>query len=149
MKKNDVHSVSFSDLKAFCSQAYMKVGVPAAEAEIVADLLVRADLRGVETHGVTRLPIYVLRLQKGYVRKECRLTPIRDKGPTAFLEAHGSMGHIAAYKGMEKAIAKAEEYGIGWVSVKGQRSFWRGRPLSPRWPCTRILSDASSPTPPR
>jgi LDH2 family malate/lactate/ureidoglycolate dehydrogenase len=64
-----------------------------------------------------------LRLQKGYVRKECKLVPIRDKGPTAFLEAHGSMGHIVAYRGMEKAIAKAEEYGIGWVSVKDSGHF--------------------------
>ena len=55
----------------------MKVGVPAAEAEIVADLLARSDLRGVETHGVTRLPIYIQRLQKGYVRKECQLTPVK------------------------------------------------------------------------
>jgi len=123
MKKNGAQRISFSDLKAFCSQAYIKVGVPASEAEIVADLLVRSDLRGVETHGVTRLPIYVSRLQKGYVRKECRLTPIRDKGPTAFLEAHGSMGHIAAYRGMEKAIVKAEEYGIGWTSVKDSGHF--------------------------
>jgi LDH2 family malate/lactate/ureidoglycolate dehydrogenase len=123
MGKNTVRRVLFSDLKAFCSRAYMKAGVPAAEAEIVADLLVRSDLRGVESHGVTRLPIYILRLQKGYVRKECDLTPIRDRGPTAFLEAHGSMGHIAAYRGMEKAIAKAEEYGIGWVSVRDSGHF--------------------------
>ena len=115
--------VSFSDLKAFCCQAYMKVGVPADEAEIIADLLARSDLRGVETHGVTRLPIYILRLQKGYVRKECQLTPVKDKGPTAFLEAHGSMGHIVAYRAMEKAIAKAREYGIGWVSVKDSGHF--------------------------
>jgi len=123
MKNNDVRRVFFSDLKDFCSRAYMKAGVPASEAEIVSDLLARSDLRGVETHGTTRLPIYISRLQKGYVRKECKLTPVRDKGPTAFLEAHGSMGHIAAYRGMERAIAKAEEYGIGWVSVKDSGHF--------------------------
>ena len=44
----------------------MKVGVSKEEAYIVADLLARSDLRGVETHGVTRLPIYIKRLQKGY-----------------------------------------------------------------------------------
>jgi LDH2 family malate/lactate/ureidoglycolate dehydrogenase len=123
MGKNTVRRVSFADLKDFCRQAYMKVGVPAAEAEIMADLLVRSDLRGVETHGVTRLPIYILRLQKGYVRKECKLTAIKDRGPIAFLEAHGSMGHVAAYRGMEKAISKAEEYGMGWVSVKDSGHF--------------------------
>jgi LDH2 family malate/lactate/ureidoglycolate dehydrogenase len=48
----------------------MKSGVPAAEAEIVAGLLVRSDLSGVETHGVTRLPIYIQRLQNGYDENE-------------------------------------------------------------------------------
>ena len=115
--------VQFSELKAFCCQAYMKVGVPADEAEIIAGLLARSDLRGVETHGVTRLPIYILRLQKGYVRKECQLASLKDKGPTAFLEAHGSMGHIVAYRAMKKAVGKAQEHGLGWVSVKDSGHF--------------------------
>jgi LDH2 family malate/lactate/ureidoglycolate dehydrogenase len=123
MEENTVRRVLFADLKDFCRQAYVKAGVPAAEAEIVADFLARSDLRGIETHGVTRLPIYILRLQKGYVRKECKLMAVKDKGPVAFLEAHGSMGHIAAYRSMEKAIAKAEEYGIGWVSVRDSGHF--------------------------
>jgi len=115
--------VSFEKLKNFCQQAYMKVGVPKEEAEIVADLLVRSDLRGVETHGVTRLPIYIQRLQKGYVRRVSQITVVKERGATAFLEAHGSMGHIAAYRAMEKAMAKAEEYGLGWVSVKDSGHF--------------------------
>jgi LDH2 family malate/lactate/ureidoglycolate dehydrogenase len=123
MEDNMSRRVSFADLKAFCCRAYVTAGVPTVEAEIVADLLVRSDLRGVETHGVTRLPIYIQRLQKGYVRKDCQLTTIKDKGPTAFLEAHGSMGHLVAYRAMERAIEKAEEYGIGWVSVKDSGHF--------------------------
>jgi LDH2 family malate/lactate/ureidoglycolate dehydrogenase len=101
----------------------MKVGVPEGEAEMIADLLTRSDLRGVETHGVTRLPIYIQRLQKGYVRKKAKITVVKEKGPTAFLEAHGTMGHLAAYRGMEKAIAKAEEHGIGWASLRDSGHF--------------------------
>lgn len=123
MGQNDFQRVAFEDLKNFCQQAYIKAGVDPEEAEIVADLLVRSDLRGVETHGVTRLPIYIQRLQKGYVRAKCQLTVVKEKGPTAFVEAHGSMGHIVAYRCMERAIKKAEEYGIGWVSVKDSGHF--------------------------
>jgi len=123
MEKKEIRRVPFEALRNFCKEAYRKVGVPEAEAEIVSDFLARSDLRGVETHGVTRLPIYIQRLQKGYVRKEGKITVVKDKGPTAFLEAHGSMGHIAAYRGMEKAIEKAEEFGIGWVSVKDSGHF--------------------------
>ena len=123
MADEGVRRISFQDLKNFCQQAYQKAGVPEGEAEIVADLLVRADLRGVETHGVTRLPIYIQRLQKGYVRAAAQVTKVKEKGPTVFCEAHGSMGHIAAYRGMKLAIEKAEAFGIGFVSVKDSGHF--------------------------
>jgi len=57
------------------------------------------------------------------VRARCQLTAVKEKGPTAFMEAHGSMGHMAAYRCMERAIEKAEEYGMGWVSVKDSGHF--------------------------
>ena len=123
MEKNTPRRIFFADLKDFCCQAYMKAGVPAAEAEIVAGLLARSDLRGTETHGVMRLPIYIQRLQKGYVRAVCNMTLLGEKGGTAFLEAHGSMGHVVSYKAMEMAIKKTSAYGIGWVSVKDSGHF--------------------------
>jgi LDH2 family malate/lactate/ureidoglycolate dehydrogenase len=123
MANNASHRVAFEGLRNFCTQAYVKAGVPPDEAGIVADLLVRSDLRGVESHGVTRLPIYIQRLQKGYVRAKCQITAVKEKGPTALLDAHGSMGHMAAYRGMEKAIQKTEEHGIGFVSVKDSGHF--------------------------
>jgi len=115
--------ISFDDLKLFCKQAYIRAGVPDGEAEIAAGLLARSDLRGTETHGVMRLPIYIQRLQKGYVRAVCNMTLLGEKGGTAFLEAHGSMGHVVAHKAMQMTIQKATEYGIGWVSVKDSGHF--------------------------
>ena len=53
MAEDNLVGVSFEELKKFCKQAYVKAGVPAEEAESVTDFLTRADLRGVETHGVT------------------------------------------------------------------------------------------------
>ena len=123
MERNGSRCLSFDDLKLLCKQAYLSVGVPEDEAEIVAGLLARSDLRGVETHGVMRLPIYIQRLQKGYVRAVCKMTTVKEKGATAFLEAHGSMGHVVAHKAMEIAIRKASEHGIGWVSVKDSGHF--------------------------
>ena len=115
--------ISFDELKSFCKQAYMKVGVPQDEAEIVADLLVRSDLRGIETHGVMRLPIYIQRLEKDYVRKRCEFNLIRRKGATAYITANGSMGHVVSYKAMELAIELAEVHGVSWVSVKDSGHF--------------------------
>ncbi len=123
MKSNGLTRVVFDDLKGFCKQAYTKAGVPDDEAGIVSDLLARSDLRGIETHGVTRLPIYIKRLQKGYVQRHCKFTYLKDKGPVAFAEAHGSMGHVVAYRAMLDAIKRAEDYGIGWISVKDSGHF--------------------------
>ena len=54
MQKDDVGIIGFNSLREFCEKAYMKAGVPQDEAAVVADLLARADLRGVASHGVTR-----------------------------------------------------------------------------------------------
>jgi LDH2 family malate/lactate/ureidoglycolate dehydrogenase len=123
MEKMEIRKVTFEDLRSFCKLAYLKAGVPQDEADIAADLLVRSDLRGVETHGVTRLPIYIQRLQKGYVRKVGKISVVKEKGPTAFWDGHGSMGHVTAFRAMEKAVRKAEEFGIGWVSVRDSGHF--------------------------
>lgn len=123
MKENDTRRIGFEDLKGFCKKVYIKAGVPEEEAQIVAGLLARSDLRGVETHGVILLPTYIKRIQNGYVRKQSKLTLLREKGSMAFIAANGSMGHVVAYKAMKMAIEKAERYGIGWVSVKDSGHF--------------------------
>ncbi len=123
MEDNVSQNVQFNNLKDFCTEIYMKAGVPEDEAGIVANLLVRSDLRGVETHGVTRLPIYIKRIRKGYVRAASKIMVIKEKGPITFAEANGSMGHITAFKAMQIAIMKAEEYGISWVAVKDSGHF--------------------------
>lgn len=115
--------VDYDDLQSFVINAYTCVGVPSDEADIVTNLLIRADLRGVETHGVTRLPIYIKRLQKQFVRKQCTMEVVRHKGATAFLTANGSMGHVVAYKAMLQAIDLAKNHGIGLVSVKDSGHF--------------------------
>jgi len=115
--------IRFEDLKDFCRRAYEAAGVLAGEAAIVAELLARADLRGVASHGVMRLPIYIERLEKDYVRKKCQLTTLRQKGATAFLQAHGSMGHVVSQRAMRLAMELAQTHGIGWVTVKDSGHF--------------------------
>lgn len=116
-------TIQFDALKSFCRQAYEKSGVPGDEAEIVANFLARSDLRGVETHGVMRLPIYIKRLEKNYVRKTCEFHVERQKGATAYARANGSQGHIVAYKAMNMAIELAKKHGVSWVSVKDSGHF--------------------------
>jgi len=135
---SDTRGIRFESLKNFCKQAYMKVGVPEEEAEIVSDLLARSDLQGVQSHGVMRLPIYIERLEKDYVRKKLEFTILRQKGATAFVSANGSMGHVVSYKAMRLAIELAQEHGVSWVAVKDSGHFGVTG-LYPRMACEKDL----------
>ena len=123
MTATETRIVTYEALNSFCRQAYMAVGVPEEDAVIVSDLLVRSDLRGIETHGVLRLPIYIRRLQKNYVRRTCEFNVLRQKGATAFVSVNGSLGHLVAFKAMDLAISLAETHGVSWVSVKDSSHF--------------------------
>ncbi len=135
---SDTRAIRFEKLKDFCKQAYLKVGVPDDEAEIVADLLARSDLQGVQSHGVMRLPIYIERLEKNYVRKKCEFNIVRQKGATAFVTANGSMGHVVSHKAMRLAIDLAREHGVAWVAVKNSGHFGVTG-LYPRMACEQDL----------
>ncbi len=115
--------IAFAELKAFCLKAYRRVGVPEDEAELVAEDLARSDARGVETHGVMRLPIYIQRLERDQVRRRCQFEILRRRGATAHVAAHGSMGHLVARRAMELAMELAREHGIGWVAVRESGHF--------------------------
>ena len=113
----------FDYLVNFTHKAYQAAGVPEDEASVVAALLVRSDLRGIGSHGLMRLPIYIKRLEKNYVRTKCQFEVLRQKGATAFVNAHGSMGHLVSQKAMELAIELARDHGIGWVTVMDSGHF--------------------------
>ncbi len=123
MNSAEYYLIPFDTLREFCRRAYLAVGVPPDEAQVVADLLARADLRGVASHGVMRLPIYIERLEKGYARRRCLLETLRRRGATAHLAAHGSLGHVVAVRAMELAVQLCREHGIGWVTVKDSGHF--------------------------
>jgi LDH2 family malate/lactate/ureidoglycolate dehydrogenase len=123
MSKEHPPRYEFAQLVSFTQKAYSAVGVPDEEASIVADLLVRSDLRGIGSHGLMRLPIYIKRLEKDYVRKKCQFELIRQKGATGFVNAHGSMGHLVSQKAMQLTIDLAAEHGIGWVTVMDSGHF--------------------------
>jgi ureidoglycolate dehydrogenase (NAD+) len=110
-------SIAAPRLASFVAAALQRVGVPASEAEIVADTLVEADLRGVHSHGVMRLPIYVKRIQSGLVRARASVT-VTSQGPAfAQVDAHNSLGQVVSVRAMDLAIEKARAGGVGVVGV--------------------------------
>jgi len=105
-------------LRAFCAQALERAGARPADAAVVADALVAADLRGVHSHGALRVGIYVDRLRAGSINPRAELEILRDTGALVVADAQAGPGIAMAARAMDLAIARAAAHGTGTVSVR-------------------------------
>jgi LDH2 family malate/lactate/ureidoglycolate dehydrogenase len=112
-----------SAAEAFAQALLVAHGVPAADAATVAQCLVSADLRGVDTHGLCRLPGYLDRLRRGLINPRPALEPKRVAPVAAALDGQDGFGFVVGTRAMQEAIAIAREYGIGAVSVRRSTHF--------------------------
>lgn len=103
--------VSESRLKAFCTAVLETVGVPSDQSAAIIDNLIEADLRGVDSHGVVRLPIYVQRLATGVMNPRPVLRIIRETATSLVIDGDNGMGQIVGIRTMEMTIAKARQDG--------------------------------------
>jgi LDH2 family malate/lactate/ureidoglycolate dehydrogenase len=104
-------------LKKIVTDVLERAGVARRHAQTVADSLIHADLRGVESHGVSRLPVYLKRIETGRIdyRREPVLT--MQKGAVARLDGGNQLGAVAGQAAMEHALELARQYGTGLVGV--------------------------------
>lgn len=116
-------TVSASELRRFAFDVLRKAGMADASAEIVADTLIYADLRGVGTHGVARLDSYLHRLEAGVMEADPDMTVVRDAPSVAVFDAANGFGQLAGTLAMRLAIEKARVTGVGAVSVANSNHF--------------------------
>jgi ureidoglycolate dehydrogenase (NAD+) len=110
-------------LTSFCRDVLVAVGLDERDAATVAGSLVAADLRGVATHGVLRLPVYVERMRRGLIATRPSIQ-VRRTGPaTATVDGGNGPGQVVALRAMREAVALAEGAGVGLVSVHGSNHF--------------------------
>jgi len=115
--------VRVDSLRSLCVQVFQKMGMSAEDARITADVLVTADLRGVDSHGVARLGFYVERLRNGVMIPRPDVRTVSETGVTALVDAGGGMGPPVSYRAMQKAIHKALDAGAGFVTVRNSNHF--------------------------
>jgi len=106
-----------SALREFSAAVFERLGLPEPHALTVADCLVKANLRGLDSHGVARIPIYAKRLRLGLVNPRPTLTVSRVAPSAAHLDGEDGMGMVVGTKAMEAAIALARDTGVGIVGV--------------------------------
>lgn len=115
--------IDFKTLENFMRDVLCGVGIPKADAAIVADVLIASDKRGIDSHGIARLKMYYDRIKKKQQLPTTKLTIERDAPGVALINANNGMGHVAAKKAMEIAIEKAKKVGIGMVVVGHSNHF--------------------------
>jgi LDH2 family malate/lactate/ureidoglycolate dehydrogenase len=105
-------------LAAFIARALTAAGLPAEDAEIVASLMAEADLRGSDTHGVIRLPLYLRRIRAGGINVKPNIRVVSERPSAALVDGDNGMGHLVMRRATHLAIDKAKTTGIGWVGAR-------------------------------
>lgn len=110
--------LSAQDLTQACRRLLVKVGVPEDQAREIADVIVEADLRGIESHGVLRLPAYVHRVRAGTLTARTELKLLRERTASLLFDAQHGFGQVAGIRAMQQAIERAASHGTCLVAVR-------------------------------
>lgn len=105
-------------VRCFVVDLFAAAGMEPSDAGCVADNLIDADMRGVTTHGLTRIPLYFRSIEKGLCDIHAKPEVIRSFGAMALIHAHHCMGQVSSVLAMNLVIEKAEQFGIGFVAVR-------------------------------
>ncbi len=117
--------VDFERMDRFIRAVLEGVGVPPADAAICAEVLIAADRRGIDSHGVARLKtIYYDRIVKDRIQEPVtRFELVRDVKATAVVDGHHGMGMVISHRAMSLAIEKARTHGVGFVAVRNSTHY--------------------------
>jgi LDH2 family malate/lactate/ureidoglycolate dehydrogenase len=112
-----------SDVQQLVAQIAEAAGVLAADAAILADSLVDADLHGTSTHGVSRLNIYIRRIQKGLIDPRAELRVEHRRPASLVVDACNGLGQPQAVKTLDKLVPLARQYGIATATIRRSQHF--------------------------
>lgn len=117
------HTFTEQKLRQFTENVFLKMGCPEVDAQLAADVLLKSDLRGIDSHGVARLSGYVRLWEKERINATPDVKVVYETATTATVDGDAGLGLVVAPFAMKVAIEKAKIYGSGWVSVKNSNHF--------------------------
>ncbi|HTV68796.1 MAG TPA: Ldh family oxidoreductase [Rhizobiaceae bacterium] len=120
MMKQDVEGVVVSgqDLTEFAAAIFRSAGMSRDYAAAQADILVWANLRGLDSHGVLRIPWYIDLIDRGDMVVDAKPEIVSETPATALIDAHGAPGPVGTLAGVDMAVRKAREAGASWITVR-------------------------------
>jgi len=110
--------MDWKKLKEFTKDIFVKAGLSHDDGEIVADVLVWANLRGVDSHGVLRVPWYTSLLESGEMNRKPDVKVLKETSAILYIDADGAPGPSITVWAMKKAVEKAKDVGIGWCLIR-------------------------------
>lgn len=116
-------NLTYNRLWQFAYSVFKKINCPEDQARLATDVLLRADLRGIDSHGIARLSGYVRLWEVNRVNSNPGIKVVHETPSTAVVDGDRGLGLVIAPKAMEIAIQKATQVGTGWVAVKNSNHF--------------------------
>jgi LDH2 family malate/lactate/ureidoglycolate dehydrogenase len=110
--------IGWEALQAFTRDIFVSAGLPRAAAEIEAEVLVWANLRGVDSHGVLRIPWYLELMAAGAMNPHPRIQVVKETPATLLIDADRAFGPVVTTSAMKQVIEKARAVGIGWALLR-------------------------------
>ncbi len=114
---------SYAQLNQLCMDAFQKFGFTEAKAKIITDVLLTADLYGIQSHGMQRMVRYYKGIQKGTMKVAAEPEVIFDTPVSAVVDGHDGMGQLNGHFAMNLAIEKAKKIGVGIVTVRNSNHY--------------------------
>lgn len=117
------HVLPYSQLWNFANEIFLKIGCPKEQAKQATDVLLSADLRGIDSHGLARLSGYIRLWELKRINAKPNIRIVHESPSTAVVDGDQGLGLVVAPRAMEIAIEKAKACGTGWVAVKNSNHF--------------------------
>lgn len=115
---------SADDLQNYIIRYFTKLNVPLVDAQIAAEVILSADLRGVDSHGIIRLNSYYgNRLRKGWINSQSPVTIVTETATTLTLDGGNGLGQVVSHYAMRRCIEKASLSGIAMVSMRSSNHY--------------------------
>ena len=115
--------INYQELLDLSVKVFTAIGSDPADARSAAEVLVSADLRGIDSHGVARLSGYIRLWEAKRVNTRPNIQIVHETPSTAVVDGDSGLGLVVGPKAMQVAIQKAEAVGTGWVSVRNSNHF--------------------------
>lgn len=117
-----MYSYTAMDLKSFCETVLVKSGIAKDDSKIVAASLIQANLEGIDSHGISRLPIYVKRLLEGRINATPDIQ-LKANNSVLVVDGHNGLGHVVSYHALVKGMEMVKQSGIVAIAIKNSNHF--------------------------